>query len=222
MARLGRPPTPVDIDMIRSLTGQGWRMRPIAEKLGVSVAVIESAMKRHGIQRHPVGSNPGALNPAWRGGRTIDPDGYVLVWIPSHPHASRHGYVREHRLVMEKHLGRYLTKKEVVHHIDDDKQHNVIENLECFEHNAEHLRITLKGKIPEWTPDGRQRIRNAPRQVRLASEETKRKMSASQKRRGAHGPFSPDTIEKIRQSAIRRAAQKRIASQLASGDDDAW
>lgn len=48
----------------------------------------------------------------------------------------------EHRLVMEEYLGRPLETEEIVHHIDDDKSHNEIENLElCLRsvHTSYHL-----------------------------------------------------------------------------------
>jgi hypothetical protein len=66
---------------------------------------------------------------AWKGGRNKVRGGYVEIYCPDHP-ASRGGkYVREHRLVMEKHLGRYLLSSELVHHKNGIKDDNRLENL---------------------------------------------------------------------------------------------
>ena len=67
-------------------------------------------------------------SPSWNGGTFIR-SGYRFIKIPDHPFANNLGYVREHRLVMEKFLGRYLTPKEVVHHKDGNKLNNSVENL---------------------------------------------------------------------------------------------
>ncbi len=76
----------------------------------------------------------------WKGGVTIDKDGYVLRMVPSHPHCNSKGQVREHRLVMEKHIGRFLLPTEVVHHKNDNPADNRIENLHLYDTNADHKR----------------------------------------------------------------------------------
>lgn len=67
--------------------------------------------------------------------------GYVMVHSPNHPNCENRGYVREHRLVMEKHLKRLLSKTEVVHHKNGIKDDNRIENLELFESHSSHMRL---------------------------------------------------------------------------------
>lgn len=62
------------------------------------------------------------------------------------------GKVQYHRLVVAKHLGRCLRKKEVVHHIDKDKQNNDISNLALFKSQADHQRHHKTGKpFPVWS-----------------------------------------------------------------------
>ena len=78
--------------------------------------------------------------------RTIRKDGYVLSFQPTHPNNSEGRYVLEHRIVMEKEIGRYLTRWEVVHHINGVNWDNRIENLKMFVNNAEHLKEEAKLK----------------------------------------------------------------------------
>lgn len=86
------------------------------------------------------------LAPSWNGGKRKRPDGYVRAVAPDdHPYPSdtKNGtkYVLEHRLVMETHLGRFLSPDEVVHHIDENPSNNAIENLELFASQSEHVRV---------------------------------------------------------------------------------
>ena len=50
----------------------------------------------------------------------------------------------EHRLVVERFIGRELTKEERVHHIDKDKKNNKIENLMLFKNDSEHIKFHNK------------------------------------------------------------------------------
>ena len=76
-------------------------------------------------------------------------EGYVFLYNPSHPFCNSQGYVRRSRLVMEKHLGRYLRPVEVMHHKGikyplssiKNKQDDRIENLELFATNGNHSRF---------------------------------------------------------------------------------
>lgn len=86
------------------------------------------------------------LNGRWNGGRFIDQDGYALVKQLAHPATRLSGYVLEHRLVMEAHIGRFLLPHEVVHHKNAIKSDNRIENLELLNGQAEHIKIERTGK----------------------------------------------------------------------------
>ena len=71
-------------------------------------------------------------SPTWKGGRRIESGGYVEILNKEHPRARQTGYVKEHILVMENNLGRYLVKGENVHHLNGYKTDNRIENLELW------------------------------------------------------------------------------------------
>lgn len=79
----------------------------------------------------------GAESTRWKGGVT-NSGGYVLVKVPGHPQAQHQQYVFEHRLVMEKKLGRYLLPTEIVHHKNGVADDNRIENLELFTTHHPH------------------------------------------------------------------------------------
>ena len=88
---------------------------------------------RLGKHRYKCGSDSSSWKGRWKG-----KDGYWRVSVPlGQP-------VLEQRYVMEKHLGRKLTGDEVVHHINEDKGDNRIDNLQVMT-RAEHLIHHLHG-----------------------------------------------------------------------------
>ena len=76
----------------------------------------------------------------WKGGRYIDKSGYVKIRKLKHPKVTHNGYIFEHRLVMEEHLGRFLKKGEVVHHLNGIKDDNRIKNLKLMK-DSEHKKL---------------------------------------------------------------------------------
>lgn len=117
----------------------------------------------------------------------VERNGYWCVRKPEHPRAGIQGYVGEHTLVMEKHIGRLLCPGEVVHHINHDKKDNRLANLELMkesEHKAMHLReLMQEGRI------------NSDDQRRRSSERAIDRNRATEYIRGRDGRF----IRKLQQ-----------------------
>ncbi len=88
----------------------------------------------------------GKNNGQWRGGKTVDKHGYVLIKKRSHPFCSSTGYVREHRLIIEKIIGRYLKPNEKVHHLEE-KDNNNPKKLIAFVNHSAHVRFERNGKV---------------------------------------------------------------------------
>lgn len=77
----------------------------------------------------------------WRGGKTRTSSGHVIVYQPDHPDARAGGRVLEHRLVMERILGRRLRREEVVHHINGNPADNRHANLQLLDSQSAHMRV---------------------------------------------------------------------------------
>jgi hypothetical protein len=183
-------------NLLVQLAEQGCNLTEMATRIGTTPVRVKEYLIANGIYYKPW-DRTGSTNPAWKGGRNLDKSGYVMLFRPDHPFANSKGYVREHRLVMEEQIGRYLTPTEVVHHRDDSRearQNNDPSNLKLYDTNADHLRETLAGKCPNWSHDGKLRI-----------------LKASQKNgdklRGKTPNWSPEAKARILQAA--RGPKKR-------------
>lgn len=128
----------MDADELRRLYERAGSCAELARWLGKPVPTMRSQLVRAGIPTKPNGYRSpksvrhyGPEQHNWKGGTFMHGDGYVMEYAPNHPDAAKNkGYVLQHRLVVERSIGRYLLPTEVVHHRNEDKQDNRIENLE--------------------------------------------------------------------------------------------
>lgn len=121
---------------VKILYESGLTLLEIAQRFGISVEPVKRTLKEANVPRRKAAPRPGvfdgANNPAWRGGRYVREDGYVIVWTPE-------GYKLEHRVIMEQELGRPLDDAEIVHHIDRNPSNNDPSNLEVIENQTDHV-----------------------------------------------------------------------------------
>lgn len=82
---------------------------------------------------------------------TMMSNGYRFVRVPEHPNANSRGYVLEHRVVMEGHIGRFLEPHENVHHINGVRCDNRLENLELWS-TSQPCGQRVRDKI-EWAKE---------------------------------------------------------------------
>lgn len=143
--------------------------REVGLQLGVSNRTISDWLKRAGIPVRSIAEAKAGQKPAQKTieasvtsrrkyvlpdrpavGYKVDSYGYILLWMPDHPMADGQGYVKEHRLVLAKKLGRILTRDEDGHHLDENRANNHPDNIELKPH-VEHLRehSLTRGRLPD-------------------------------------------------------------------------
>lgn len=119
---------------------------------GLETGIPTKTNKKMGrIKGRPMRSLPGhgfkgANHPGWKGGKIVDFDGYVLIHSPGHPKANSGGYVREHILIIEKALGKFMPAKSQGHHHNGKKSDNRHENLIACEDNGYHLLLHQRAR----------------------------------------------------------------------------
>lgn len=124
-------------EMARDLNIHHWSVNNIIKKLDLKKEKrINSGDFKKGYTPWNKGKEQwqtkGDKNPRWNGGKRIT-RGYIQLFVDGE-------YKFEHRLVMEKHLGRPLNDNEVVHHINRDPKDNRVDNLQVHE-KEEHCKL---------------------------------------------------------------------------------
>ena len=77
----------------------------------------------------------------------INKQGYIMVPIAARRRGPSGGdYRAEHRMIMEAHIGRHLSRNEHVHHINENKSDNRLENLELLTNSEHQKRHGFKGR----------------------------------------------------------------------------
>lgn len=125
--------------------------KKIAELCNVDQSTIHKYLIRLGIPTRPFRGRSGKHSSRWNGGRTKTTQGYFHIYKPDHPLANIRKYVPEQILIAEQYLHRFLKKGEAIHHINEIKSDNRIENLYLFSSEAEHQRyhqLYRFGKVP--------------------------------------------------------------------------
>lgn len=89
--------------------------------------------KRAHLCRQCQNKNPIGREKRPIGAENIDSWGYILEKVGKNNHPKEHnGWVRQHVLVIEKQIGRYLLPGESVHHKNGDRTDNHPSNLELW------------------------------------------------------------------------------------------
>ena len=95
------------------------------------------------VNRFKIGHQiKGSSNPRWNNGIYIERGGYICIRKPTHPHATKRGYVLQHRLVYEEFYKCCVLPWIHVHHINENKIDNRIENLILMSESDHHTHHT--------------------------------------------------------------------------------
>lgn len=116
------------------------RKQKLCKKCGTSfeIRLCESARKYCSQLCHYSDRPSGKKHFNWKGGKSNHNLGYIYV------STSVGKRTLEHRLVIERKIGRKLKSTEIIHHINGDKKDNRLKNLQIL-NRASHASLHHKG-----------------------------------------------------------------------------
>lgn len=173
------------LPQVLAMIDEGYTAAQMADYLDVNPETVRKFARKRGLVIRRMDMS-GENHPCWAGGMTLDRSGYLMRRVPvdgefgyliralqkrGKAGTDSQGYAPEHRIVMHTKLGRRLQAGEVVDHIDGNISNNDPSNLRLFASNADHLRATLIGRVPNWTPEGKARMTGRPPKNRATTPE---------------------------------------------------
>ena len=120
------------INQLENYLLNGKTYKEISLLMNKSIAALHHAKNRYlKIGRQNQGMARGINRPNFKGYRYNSSHGYIV---------DGKSLRYEHRIIMEKFLGRRLQSNEVIHHINEDKTDNRLENLQVT-NRSDHKKL---------------------------------------------------------------------------------
>lgn len=149
---INNPMTPISRFVIHSLAATGdFTVHEIGARTGFNWSAVHRVLAGSGITLPTPLGRATHLRRVARviAGESKIMGGYRKIYLPFHENA-RKDWISEHRLVVERRIGRLLTTDELVHHINGDK----LEVMGIREHQALHRSGLNDAYIESWLRRG--------------------------------------------------------------------